>query len=117
MRIVWLILGLIAVGLAMIGAVLPLVPTVPFLLLATFFFARSSERLHNWLLTHSTFGPPIIDWQESGAISRRVKWISSASIAAAFGLSLAMGVRPTLLVIQAITLCAVTVFIWTRPEA
>jgi len=116
MRLLWLILGLTSVALGMVGAVLPLLPTVPFMLLAAFFFARSSERLHNWLLTHPTFGPSIMDWQESGAIRRRVKWIASVSIVAAFGLSLAMGVRPTILLIQAATLCAVAVFIWTRPE-
>lgn len=116
MRIVWIILGLISVALGVIGAVLPLLPTVPFMLLAAFFFARSSERLHSWLLTHPKFGASIIDWHERGAINRRVKWISTASIAAAFGLSIILNVRPTILGIQAITLGCVMLFIWTRPE-
>lgn len=117
MQYLWAGLGLACVGLAMVGAVLPLLPTVPFLLLAAFFFARSSERLHNWLLTHRQFGPMIIAWNERGAISRRAKWAASLSILAAFALSVALGVRPTLLVIQAAVLCAVSLFIWTRPEA
>jgi len=57
MQYVWAGLGLICVALAAIGVVLPLLPTVPFLLLAAFFFARSSSRLHHWLLNHPTFGP------------------------------------------------------------
>lgn len=117
MRVLWLVLGLVSVGLAMIGVALPLLPTVPFLLLAAFFFARSSERLHHWLLTHPRMGPPIEDWQTRGAIGRQAKWIATASMIAAFVLSLGMGVRPTILVIQALTLCAVAVFIWSRPEA
>ena len=54
MHYLWAGLGLFCVALAMVGVVLPLLPTVPFLLLAAFFFARSSSRLHTWLLTHQT---------------------------------------------------------------
>ncbi|MHC0052040.1 YbaN family protein [Actibacterium sp. D379-3] len=117
MRAIWMFLGLVSVGLGFVGAALPLIPTVPFMLLAAFFFARSSERLHHWLLTHPVFGPSITDWQESGAIRRPVKWLASLSILAGFGVSLILDVRPTLLVIQALTLAAVTLFIWSRPEA
>lgn len=47
-KILYVILGCIGVALGAVGAVLPLIPTFPFLLLAAFCFARSSERLHNW---------------------------------------------------------------------
>lgn len=117
MRFLWVIFGLTALGLGVIGIVLPLLPTVPFLLLATFFFARSSERLHNWLITHPRFGPPIEDWNNRGAIRRPAKILASASILAAFALSVFLELRPMILMIQAATLCAVAIFIWTRPEA
>ncbi len=117
MRYLWAGLGLICVVLGLIGAVLPLVPTVPFMLLAAFFFARSSERMHNWLLSHPHFGPAIVDWQTSGAINRRVKRISTLSIAAVFGLSLALGLTPLVLGIQGAVLCLVLIFIWTRPDS
>lgn len=117
MRFFWLLGGLISVALGAIGIFLPLLPTVPFLLLATFCFARSSERLHTWLITHKTLGPPILDWQEKGAISRRAKWTASLSIGAVFTLSLILGVKPLVLVIQALVLIAVSAFIWTRPNA
>lgn len=117
MRFFWLLGGLISVALGAIGIFLPLLPTVPFLLLATFCFARSSERLHTWLITHKTLGPPILDWQEKGAISRRAKWAASLSIGAVFTLSLILGVKPLVLVIQALVLIAVSAFIWTRPNA
>jgi len=68
------------------------------------------------LLSHPRLGPPIQDWRRNGAIRRRVKWIATASIAATFGLSLWMGVPGYVLIIQAITLSAVMLFIWTRPE-
>jgi uncharacterized membrane protein YbaN (DUF454 family) len=115
-RFLWAILGLICVGLGLLGVILPLLPTVPFMLLAAFFFARSSECLHNWLLSHRNFGPAIVDWHERGAISQRVKRISTVAITAMFGLSLVMGFRPLILFIQALVLSCVVLFIWTRPN-
>ncbi len=116
MRLIWVTLGLLSLGLGIIGIAVPLLPTVPFVLLAAFCFARSSEHLHNWLLTHPRFGPVIEDWNQNGAISPRIKRISTLSILAVFGISLVMGLRPVILIVQAITLGCVTVFIWTRPN-
>lgn len=117
MRILWATGGLISIGLAFFGVFLPLLPTVPFLLLAAFCFARSSERLHNWLLSHPTFGPPIADWQDNGAINPRAKRLATLSIIAVFAVSLALGLRPLILAVQAIVLATVLLFIWTRPNA
>lgn len=117
MRFVWLVLGLASLALGIIGAFLPLLPTVPFMLLAAFFFSKSSERLHHWLLCHPVFGPSIEDWQRNGAITRRIKLYATASIAVAFGLSLILGLKPLILAIQGITLIGVLFFIWSRPEA
>lgn len=116
MQYLWAGLGLFCVALAMIGVVLPLLPTVPFLLLAAFFFARSSSRLHNWLISHRTFGPMILDWQRSGAIRPRAKKAATLSVAAVFGLSILLSVPSHVLVIQAVTLGGVMIFIWTRPN-
>lgn len=115
MRVLWGIGGATALALGAVGVVLPLVPTVPFLLLAAYCFSRSSERLHAWIVDHAVFGPPIRDWRESGAISRRGKQYASVSIGAVFAVSLLLGLRPGLLAIQATVLGAVLLFIWTRP--
>ena len=116
MRIVWAFCGVLCVSFGALGVFLPLLPTVPFMLLAAFCFARSSPQLHHWLLNHPVFGPPIVDWQERGAISRRGKIAATVSIAAVFGVSLDLGVRYQLLAIQAIVLGAVLTFIWSRRE-
>lgn len=116
MRVIWLISGLLAVGLGLLGVVLPLLPTVPFMLLATFCFARSSERLHQWLVLHPTFGPPIRDWHERGAISLKAKRLATVMVGGVFLLSVAMGLRPMLLLIQGATLCCVMLFLWSRPS-
>ncbi|MCX7644649.1 MAG: YbaN family protein [Rhodobacteraceae bacterium] len=116
MRWLWVLGGGLSLGVGVAGMVLPLVPTVPLLLLAAFCFARSSERLHAWLIGHRTFGPPIEAWKRRGAIGRRAKWLASLSILAALGLSLLLGVRSEILVVQALALAAVALFIWTRPD-
>lgn len=57
-------LGFVALLLGIIGIFLPILPTTPFILLAAAFFARGSERFHNWLLQHPITGPLIVDWYE-----------------------------------------------------
>lgn len=116
MRFFWLTIGFLCVGLAFAGIVLPLVPTVPFLLLAAFCFARSSDRFHDWLLNHRLFGPMIADWRRSGAIRRRAKWAATVSVACAFGVSVALGLAACVLAAQAAALICVMIFIWSRPE-
>ncbi|MDY2940961.1 MAG: YbaN family protein [Varibaculum sp.] len=62
-RYLFMGLGFLFVGLAGLGVFLPLIPTTPFLLLAVFFFARSSQRWQNWLLNHRIFGQYLRDYQ------------------------------------------------------
>ncbi|WP_027256984.1 YbaN family protein [Leisingera aquimarina] len=116
MRFVYAGLGLFCVGLAVIGIVLPLLPTVPFLLLAAFFFANSSERLHTWIVDHNIFGPMILDWRDHGAIRPGAKKAATVSITAVFGLSLLLGAPGYIVGIQAPVLSLVLIFIWTRPS-
>jgi uncharacterized membrane protein YbaN (DUF454 family) len=116
MRIFLLLVGWLSVLLGVIGMALPLLPTVPFLLLAAACFARSSERFHDWLTGHPKLGPPIANWRESRAISRPAKRLAMLSIAASFGISLALGVAAWALAVQTVTLLTVTAFILTRPD-
>lgn len=116
-RTLWAVAGTVALGLGAVGVVTPILPTVPFLLLAAFCFARSSQRLHDWLVAHPTFGPPIRDWQQRGAIGARAKRLATMSIAATFGISLVLRLPLWVLAVQAAILAAVLIFIWRRPDA
>ncbi|MEQ8600856.1 MAG: DUF454 family protein [Devosia sp.] len=81
MRPIYLLLGLATTGIGIVGAFLPLLPTTPLLILATWFFARSSPRLERWLLEHPRFGGLLRAWRDQGAIPRRAKILACCGIA------------------------------------
>jgi uncharacterized membrane protein YbaN (DUF454 family) len=116
MRLIWWLCGITAFGVAMVGVVVPLLPTVPLIILAAFCFGKSSPRLHAWLVGHPIYGPHILAWRDHGAIPLPGKRIATVSIFAAFTLSVVLGVRPAILGIQAAVLLCVLVFIWSRPS-
>lgn len=94
-RTAWTILGLVFVGLGVIGALLPLMPTTIFLILAAGCFARSSPRLEVWLLNHRQFGPTLRAWRADGAIGPRAKAMATTGMAAGYALFY-WGARPHL---------------------
>lgn len=114
-RAIWLALGGVFLVIGIVGVFVPLLPTTPFLLLAAFCFARSSERLHRWLVDHPRLGPPIADWREHGAISMRAKVLAGIALLATFAISLALDIPWWALAAQAVVLAAVALFLFTRP--
>ena len=115
-RYFWLVFGLVATGCGIAGAVLPLVPTTPFLLLAAYAFARSSPRFHGWLVNHPRFGPLIQNWQRHGSIAPRAKRLAMAVMAATLFSSWLLGASVRILTIQAVVLAGSAAFILTRPD-
>lgn len=87
--------GIVFVGLGAVGAVLPLIPTTPFLILAAACFARSSDRLHGWLLNNRLFGPLLRDWEQRRCISGSAKAIALVSMVGVGGFSIFVAVEPT----------------------
>lgn len=116
MQILWFILGVLALLIGFIGVFLPVLPTVPFLILAAYAFARSSQRLHGWLHNHPVYGPPIRDWEARGAISRRGKWFSTVSMAGSVVIVTLLGLPLWAVAIQAAVLLCVGIWIVRRPE-
>ena len=80
--------GFLFLALAVIGVFLPLLPTTPFLLVATACFARSSEKWHAWLLENAALGPLIRNWETNRCISRKIKAIAIASMLVIGGFSI-----------------------------
>ena len=84
LRPLYLILGLVSLAVGVIGIFLPLIPTTGPLLLAAFFFARSSERLHAWLVGHPRFGRFVADFQNDRSIPLKAKVVALVAMTAAF---------------------------------
>ncbi|NDV65981.1 YbaN family protein [Bacteroides sp. 224] len=76
MKILYIILGSISLGLGILGIFLPLLPTTPFLLLTAALYCKSSDRLYNWLLNHKYLGSYIRNFRENKAIPLKAKILS-----------------------------------------
>ena len=116
MRSLWYAAGLVALALGIIGIALPVVPTVPFLLLAAAAFARSSPRLERRILDHPTYGPPVRAWRERGAISRLAKIWATLAMACGVGFSLFVGMPGWVVASQAAICTAIAAYVLTRPD-
>lgn len=115
-RTFYLLGGVTSLGLGGLGILLPLLPTVPFVILAAFCFARSNRSLEARLLNHAHFGPHILRWREQGAISRRAKRAALSAFGVSAALALAFAPWPWSLV----SVAAAAIgggWIWSRPEA
>ena len=112
----WLSFGWLTLVLGAIGAFLPVMPTVPFLILSVWAFSRSSPRLRNRILRHPKFGPPIRAWQRGGIISRPAKIWSTLAMAMGVGWALLLGLHPLFIAAQATVCICVAAYLLTRPE-
>jgi uncharacterized membrane protein YbaN (DUF454 family) len=81
MRPVFFVLGFCFFGLGAVGTVVPGLPTTPFMLLALWAFARSSQRFHDWLYHHKVFGPPLQQWQAHRVIPAKAKILAVTTMA------------------------------------
>lgn len=116
-RALLLVAGTVALGLGLLGAFLPILPTTPFLLLAAACYARASLRFYGWLLRSPTFGPTIRAWRATRSVPRRAKRVALVMIALAFTTSIL--VVPLLWAKLAMGALGVSLFVWMarRPEA
>lgn len=90
-RAVYLAIGLLCVGLGVLGAFLPVLPTTPFLLISVWAFSTSSPRLERWLLEHRRFGPPLVAWRRDRVIPLAAKLTAWGSMAASLTLMIVAG--------------------------
>ena len=111
----WKVTGVLCVGLAILGAILPILPTTVFLIMATACFAKSSPRMQRKLLNNRTFGPLIHEWQQHRSIPRKAKRIALLTIILSVSWSayLLQDMMLTLLVILLVT--GPFIFLWRLP--
>ncbi|SEQ47793.1 hypothetical protein SAMN03080615_01605 [Amphritea atlantica] len=116
-RTLFLMSGFFFVLLGIIGLLLPLVPTTPFLLVAAFCFSRSSERLHQYLLNHRWFGHYIRDWEEHGVIPLKAKLFASGMMLLMISYPLLfLNFHPGLKTAAAATVIIALWYVWRKPS-
>jgi len=113
-RLLWVLGGTVALVTGLVGIVVPLLPTTPFVLLAAFCFSRGSERCERWLLEHPRFGPMVRDWRTHRAVPLRAKQFATLMMAVGSvwaGWTLPMPVAW----VPALVCTAVAVWLWRLP--
>tara|TARA_B100000902_G_scaffold37999_1_gene45287 strand:- start:3527 stop:3826 length:300 start_codon:yes stop_codon:yes gene_type:complete len=93
-----------------------LIPTTPFILLAVWFFARSSKKFENWLLNHKIFGKNIRDWRSHGSISKNAKMSAIPLILFSFSMAIYFNTLFILDIILVVTALSIATFIISRPS-
>ena len=115
-RGLWIALAYTALGLGVIGIVVPGLPTTPFILVAAWAAAKSSRRLHQWLLDHRLFGPVVRDWQARGAVSRKAKRMAVLTMSLCAVLMFATAPKWWMAATGTACMAVVAIWLWRRPE-
>ena len=114
----WLLMGLaiISLALGLIRLFVPVLPTVPFILLSAWAAARSSPRLLTWLEGHPAFGPMLSEWRRGGVVRRRAKWLATVAMGASAVLMLVTLPQRWVALLLIAAMACVLVWLWRRPE-
>lgn len=117
LKVVFLLLAWVSLGLGVLGIFLPILPTTPFAILSGYLFSKSSPKLHQWLLTRPILGELVIQWEQHGVIKLKAKILSTLLIVPLFSYTLAfVNVITVIKITVFLTGLAVLTFIWTRPS-
>lgn len=87
-KYILIIAGSISLVLGLIGIAIPVLPTTPFLLLASFCYIRSSKHLYNWLINHRIFGPYIYNYVTYKSVKRNMKILALTFLWVSLGFSI-----------------------------
>lgn len=104
-KIFWLTLGFIGLGLGALGAVLPLLPAFPFLLLAAFCFGKSSEKLHTWFIGTKLYKNNLESYVKGQGMTRKTKIKVMITVTALMSFGFFMMLRKNLYVPCTILAC------------
>lgn len=111
----WLI-AVLALALGLIGVVLPLLPTTPFLIVALWAASRCSPRLAAWLENHPTMGPLLRNWRDHRAIPKTAKWLACLMMTASFVVVWYRGASTTVLIVVFVVMITLMAYILSKPS-
>lgn len=115
-RLLWRLLAILFVALGVIGILLPVVPTVPFLLAAAWAAGRGWPALEQGLLGHPRYGQAIRQWRSAGIVSRRAKWTATLMLTCSAVILLLTGAPAALKAGVPLFMALVAIWLWYRPE-
>ena len=104
--------GALAVLLGVLGLFLPLLPTTPFLLLASWCFARGSDRLHRWLLSHRVFGEYLRNFEAGRGIPLKAKILATVMLWGSLLLAIPRFDSPAIPAVLVLTGACVSIYLW-----
>jgi uncharacterized protein len=114
--ILWRVIALVSLGLGVIGIVLPIMPTVPFLILAAWAASKAWPAFELWLLNHRIYGGHIRNWRANGTVPRSAKLLATLMMTTtAVGLQFTEAPLWTRVTVP-LTMFLVALWLWTRPE-
>jgi uncharacterized membrane protein YbaN (DUF454 family) len=116
LRLLLAVFALLCIALGVVGIFVPGMPTTVFIIIAAWAAARSSPRLHAWLMGHRLFGPLLRNWQDGGRMSRRAKWSATAAMAFCALILLATTQRVWAASLALACMDGVLAWLWCRPE-
>jgi hypothetical protein len=115
-RFLYLGLGHASVMLGVIGVLLPVIPATPFMILAAFFYSKSSPKLHQKILNMPHIGPHVRTWEEHGVISPRAKLLCVLTLILFLGSSIYFLPRVEGKILLALIGIGVMIFVLSRPS-
>ncbi|MEO8250171.1 MAG: YbaN family protein [Burkholderiales bacterium] len=112
----WRSLAVACIALAVVGALLPVLPTVPFLIVAAWAGGKGWPQLERWLLEHPRHGPAIRHWRDRRAVPRRAKWMATSMMAASAVVLAFSPVAPWVKVALPALMLAIAIWLWRHPD-
>lgn len=114
--LLWRLVAAVSLAFGVLGLVLPVLPTVPFVLVAAWAGSRGWPELEKRLLEHGRYGPVILRWRQSGAVPRPAKWAATLGMSASGVILLLLQAPRWLQLLGIAAMLAVGVWLWRRPE-
>ena len=114
-KFLWKILGFLSLGMAYIGVITPGLPYSPFVVFAAYCFAKSSPRMHAWIMNHKTFGPFINNWNQKRVFPLKLKFFMLASMSVSLLIMFFTGVKTIGIISTAIFMGLVAIWAWRFP--
>jgi uncharacterized membrane protein YbaN (DUF454 family) len=114
-KFLWKILGFLSLGMAYIGVITPGLPYSPFVVFAAYCFAKSSPKMHAWIMNHKTFGPFITNWNQKRVFPLKLKFFMLASMSVSLLIMFFTGVKTIGIISTAIFMGLVAIWAWRFP--